>query len=119
MNPNRRLARFARCRTVAPAAGTVAEAAGWCVYLLLCADGSLYCGITNRPAERFAAHCAGKGARYTRARGAEEMRIVCTGLSRSGALREEIRIKKLPRAAKLALWAAGSPLAAVRTGESG
>ena len=34
--------------------------------LILCGNGSLYCGISNRPQERFAAHLAGKGAKYTR-----------------------------------------------------
>lgn len=38
------------------------------VYLLRCADGSLYAGITNDLARRLAAHNAGKGAKYTRAR---------------------------------------------------
>ena len=43
------------------------EAGGdWSVYLVLCQNGSLYCGVSNRPAERFAAHLAGRGARYTR-----------------------------------------------------
>jgi putative endonuclease len=41
-------------------------AAGWCLYLLECEDGSLYTGITNDLERRFALHLAGKGARYTR-----------------------------------------------------
>ena len=37
------------------------EAGGdWSVYLVLCQNGSLYCGVSNRPAERFAAHLAGR-----------------------------------------------------------
>src|SRR5207248_4947126 len=40
----------------------------WCVYLLRCADGTLYTGITNDLARRLAAHRAGRGARYTRGR---------------------------------------------------
>ena len=37
-------------------------------YLLRCADGTLYCGWTNHLAARVAAHNAGKGAKYTKAR---------------------------------------------------
>ena len=43
-------------------------AGAWIVYLLACADGSLYCGITNDIAKRLTAHNAGKGARYTSGR---------------------------------------------------
>ena len=39
---------------------------GWWLYLIECRGGSLYTGITNDVAARYAAHCAGKGARYTR-----------------------------------------------------
>src|SRR5690606_27845254 len=41
----------------------------WTVYLVRCADDTLYCGITNDLAGRLAAHEAGKGAKYTRGRG--------------------------------------------------
>lgn len=44
-------------------------AKAWCLYVLRCADGSLYCGITNDLAQRFDKHRNGKGARYTRGRG--------------------------------------------------
>ena len=40
----------------------------WTVYLLRCADGSLYAGITTDLEARVAAHNAGRGARYTRGR---------------------------------------------------
>ena len=39
----------------------------WYLYLIQCAGGSLYAGITNDVPRRYAAHVAGKGARYTRA----------------------------------------------------
>jgi len=39
---------------------------GWFLYVIECADGSLYTGIATDPQERYAAHAAGKGARYTR-----------------------------------------------------
>lgn len=84
-----------------------AEAANqWCVYLIRCADDTFYCGISNRPALRWAAHCAGQAARYTRSRGVKEMRLLSVGLSRSAAGREEWRIKQLNRQQKQLLWTA-------------
>ena len=81
--------------------------AGWCLYLLRCGDSSLYCGVTNDLAKRFAAHVSGKGARYTRGRG--PLRVVyqerCA--DRSAALRREHAVKKLARAEKLRLIRAG------------
>ena len=44
------------------------SAARWTIYLLRCADGSLYAGITSDLAARVAAHNAGRGAKYTRGR---------------------------------------------------
>ena len=40
----------------------------WVCYLLECADGTLYCGITNDLDKRLNAHNAGEGAKYTRSR---------------------------------------------------
>lgn len=40
----------------------------WCVYMVRCADNSLYTGISNQVSQRVAAHNAGRGAKYTRAR---------------------------------------------------
>ena len=39
------------------------------VYVVRCRDGTLYTGVTNDLERRVAAHNAGRGARYTRARG--------------------------------------------------
>ncbi|UOO81856.1 GIY-YIG nuclease family protein [Uruburuella testudinis] len=78
--------------------------AGWCVYLLRC-DQVLYCGISNRPEARFAAHAAGKGAKFTRMHRPDEMRLVYQGLSRSEAMRLEVRIKRLTAVQKRKLWA--------------
>jgi putative endonuclease len=75
----------------------------WFVYLARCRDGSLYCGITNDLEARFAAHNAGKGAKYTRRRGPVELVYRRKVQSRSRALELEYRIKQLTRAAKLAL----------------
>ena len=76
---------------------------GWYVYLLRCADDTLYCGITNDVAARLVAHAAGKGARYTRGRGPFELLFARRCLTKSRALRVEHAIKQLPRPDKLAL----------------
>jgi putative endonuclease len=73
------------------------------VYLLRCADDSLYCGWTTDMPRRLAAHRAGTASRYTRSRRPVELAAVIPVADRSAALREEARIKRLPRAAKLEL----------------
>jgi putative endonuclease len=78
------------------------------VYLLRCADDSLYCGWTTDIQRRLAAHRAGTASRYTRSRSPIELAAVVPVADRSAALREEARIKRLPRAAKLQLI--GRPL---------
>ena len=77
----------------------------WFVYLARCADETLYCGITNDLPARLAAHNAGKGARYTRARGPIEILLKRRCADRSMALRLEYAIKQLTRAEKTALIA--------------
>lgn len=74
----------------------------WFVYLLECADGSYYAGITTDVDARLAAHQAGKGARYTRAH--RPLRVLASRAypDRSSALRAEWQLKQLPRARKLA-----------------
>lgn len=73
------------------------------LYLLRCADDSLYCGWTTDIQRRLAAHRAGTASRYTRSRSPIELAAVVPVADRSAALREEARIKRLPRAAKLQL----------------
>ena len=73
------------------------------VYLLRCADDSLYCGWTTDVERRLAAHSAGTGSRYTRARLPVELAWSREMGSRSAAMREEARIKRLPRSEKLRL----------------
>jgi len=75
------------------------------VYLLRCADDSLYCGWTTDISRRLAAHRSGAASRYTRSRRPVELALVMPVADRSSALREEARIKRLPRAAKLDLIA--------------
>jgi putative endonuclease len=75
------------------------------VYLLRCADGSLYCGWTTDPERRLRQHQAGTASRYTRRRRPVEYALLIPAADRSAALREEARIKRLSRAEKLALIA--------------
>lgn len=73
------------------------------VYILRCADGTLYTGWTDDLEKRLAAHNAGRGAKYTRGRGPVELFHYEEFESRSEAMRREVQIKKLPRSAKAAL----------------
>lgn len=75
------------------------------VYLLRCADGSLYCGWTSDLDRRLAAHAAGRASRYTRSRLPVALAAALPMPDRAAARREEARIKRLPRAGKLALIA--------------
>jgi putative endonuclease len=75
------------------------------VYLLRCADGSLYCGWTTDPERRLRQHQAGTASRYTKRRLPVEYALVMPAADRSAALREEARIKRLSRREKLALVA--------------
>ena len=75
----------------------------WQVYILECADGSLYTGIARNLDERIAAHNNGTGAKYTRGRRPVKLVYQENVTSRSIALRREITIKKLTRADKLRL----------------
>ena len=78
------------------------------VYVLRCADGSLYTGWTVDVERRLAAHAAGTASRYTRARLPVTLEACWPMPDRSAALREEARIKRLTRAEKLSLLA-GAP----------
>ena len=73
------------------------------VYLLRCADGTLYCGWTVDLEQRLAAHNSGRASRYTRSRLPVELAWSRPLPDRNVAMQEEARIKALPRADKLAL----------------
>lgn len=75
----------------------------WVCYLLRCADDTLYCGITNDMDKRLAAHNAGEGAKYTRGRLPVKVVYAENCEDKSGALKRELQIKRLPRSAKQAL----------------
>ncbi len=80
--------------------------AAW-VYLLQCRDGSLYCGWTSDLERRLTAHRSGRASRYTASRLPVALALAQPMADRSAARREEARIKRLTRAEKLALVAAG------------
>ncbi|MGZ8633813.1 MAG: GIY-YIG nuclease family protein [Solirubrobacteraceae bacterium] len=75
------------------------------VYLLRCADGSLYTGWTVDLDARLRRHGAGTASVYTRSRLPVELALALPMADRSAARREEARIKTLDRRAKLALIA--------------
>ena len=70
------------------------------VYLLRCSDGTLYCGWSTDPQRRVRQHQAGTASRYTRRRLPVELVYTREFATRSEAMREEVRIKSLPRAEK-------------------
>ena len=78
-----------------------------CTYLLKCADGTLYCGWTNDPEKRLAAHNAGTGGKYTRSRRPVEMVWVERFETKREAMSREAQIKRLTRKEKEALIRTG------------
>jgi len=74
------------------------------VYLLQCADKSIYTGITTDVARRLIEHQTKKtGAKYTRAKGAVKILHTEKFKTRSTASKREVEIKKWPRSKKLSL----------------
>lgn len=74
----------------------------WWVYVLLCSDNSLYCGITTDLERRLGQHNAGTGARYTRGRGPVKLLYSSMVAAKEVALREECAFKALSRKKKIA-----------------
>ena len=72
-------------------------------YIVECADGTLYSGWTNDLEKRIAAHNAGQGAKYTRARRPVTLRYYEEFEDKNEAMRRECALKKMTRAAKCAL----------------
>jgi putative endonuclease len=73
------------------------------VYLLRCSDNSLYTGWTVDLERRLARHRAGTASRYTASRLPVALELAMPMPNRTAARREEARIKRLPRSAKLHL----------------
>ena len=83
----------------------MAEASGgaWFVYMLRCADGSLYTGVTKDVSRRCEQHNAGTASRYTRCRRPVALVYHEAQVSRSSALKREAEIKALSRRQKESL----------------
>lgn len=75
----------------------------WYVYMLRCSDATLYTGITTDVERRLEEHNGIKAAKYTRARQPVTLLFSKKAKTRSAALIEEARLKKLSRVEKLAL----------------
>ena len=73
------------------------EKGAWYLYILRCGDNTLYTGITTDVEKRFAAHCVGRGAKYTRGRGPLVLvyRELCG--THSDALKREMEVKSMRR----------------------
>lgn len=79
----------------------------WFVYILCCADNTLYCGITKNIEERIEKHNGIRkgGAKYTSGRRPVELRAYAQVATRSEALLLELSIKKMPRDQKISfVW---------------
>ena len=90
------------------------SASDWYVYILQCADNTLYTGVATNVSARLATHNSGKGAKYTRGRLPVLLRYQEGADDRSAALRREHAIKKMRAADKRALIATQSQNKPVR-----
>jgi len=75
----------------------------WFVYILRCAGGSLYTGITKDVKRRCQQHNNGIASRYTRSRRPVELIYQEAQPSRSSALKREAAIKVMTRRGKLTM----------------
>ncbi len=75
----------------------------WSVYIVRCADGSLYTGISTDVEARLAKHNAGKGAAYTRSRRPVVLAWKEENVDESTARKREAALKRLSRKEKQAL----------------
>jgi putative endonuclease len=75
----------------------------WFVYILKCADGSFYTGISDNPDRRFLEHKNKKGGHYTSSHKVLERVYLEESMDRSSALRRERQIKGWRREKKLKL----------------
>lgn len=80
----------------------------WTVYIVRCADQTLYTGVARDLTARIAQHNAGRGAKYTRGRRPVQLVYREAAESRAAALRREIAIKRLQTAAKRKLIQTGT-----------
>jgi putative endonuclease len=80
----------------------------WFVYIVECADTTLYAGVTTDAAARVAKHNEGLGAKYTRTRRPVELVYVECAADRSAAQKREHEIKRMSAAEKKSLIANAS-----------
>ncbi|MBV1757094.1 MAG: GIY-YIG nuclease family protein [Dethiosulfatibacter sp.] len=73
------------------------------VYILKCADGTLYTGWTNNLEKRMDKHNAGNGAKYTRGRLPVEMVYFEAYETKEEAMSREFKIKRMNRSQKIEL----------------
>jgi len=71
------------------------------IYLLRCADNTIYCGITNDLNKRIETHNKGKGAKYTKGRRPVSLIKYFERPTKGEALKLEYKIKQLSRQEKL------------------
>lgn len=86
------------------------------MYVLSCADDTLYAGYTTDVEQRVATHNAGKGAKYTARRLPVELIAFATFTTKHAAMSAEYHFKRLPRSEKLSLLGqahAGAPFEAI------
>jgi predicted GIY-YIG superfamily endonuclease len=73
---------------------------GWCVYVIECASGAWYTGVTNDLEKRFRQHLEGKGAKFMRMDKPRRIAAARACSSKSEALKLEAALKALPREEK-------------------
>lgn len=84
------------------------EATGHFVYMLQCADGTIYSGYSTDPTRRVTVHNSGRGAKYTRSRLPVKLVFTECLSTKSEALKREAALKKLSHAEKLAFLSSAS-----------
>jgi putative endonuclease len=72
----------------------------WFLYILQCANGTFYTGITKDPQRRLRMHNEGKASRYTRTRRPVEMIYIESCKNRTEAMIRECAVKSMPRSLK-------------------
>jgi len=90
----------------------------WMTYLLLCADGKIYCGVTNDMEKRLNAHNSGIASRFTRARLPVTLLATSRAMGKAEAFRLEYRIKRLPKKKKLSALTSAQRRSRTRQGSS-
>lgn len=81
----------------------------WLVYILRCSDGSFYTGVTNHLEKRLMGHNRGTASKYTRSRRPVTLLATSVEMNKSEALRLEMKVKKVPKAKKIAWLKSNRP----------